>query len=87
MAIGILLLPLTAQWIRPSYWPLQPLLLHKAVGWFYGQAGTHILAAAFVVAFASAVWLAIHRQWRSVGQCLLEVLVCAGALSFVRSYS
>ena len=86
MAIGLLLLPMAAQWIRPSYWPLNPLLLHKAVGWFYSQAGPQILAAAFVVAFITAVWLAIQRQWRGVAQCLVEMLVCAGAMLLVLSY-
>jgi hypothetical protein len=78
LGTALVLLPLGANWIRPPN-PEEPELLHKALGWLYRDSSVELLICAFLVAFVSAIWFCIRRQWRSAGQCLLEMAMCVGA--------
>lgn len=40
----------------------------------------------FVISFGSLFWFAYKRHWRAVVQCLLEMVVCVGAVISLPAY-
>lgn len=87
LLIALLLLPFSALWIPPPYFPFQPILLHNTFAWLYFDASPSLFAISFLVAFVSAVVLGFRQQWYSVAQCLIEMLVCfVCVLFFIPAY-
>ncbi len=86
LIVALLLLPFAALWVHPPYFPSQPEYLHNTFGWLYFDASLLLFVCSFVAALISAVVLGIRRQWRSVIQCFIEMVVCFVGLIFIPAY-
>jgi hypothetical protein len=86
LLVGLILLPLSAGWVHPSYYPAKPELLHKAVGWLYDAASPQILFIAFLLSLGYAAYYSRHLLKRGAFQCTMEAIVSILAFILIPAY-
>ena len=86
LLLGLLLLPMAAQWAHPSYYPAQPALLHNAVGWLYNDASFQLLIVAILLSAGSAAFYFHHNRIRSASQSAIEAIVGVVAVLCIPAY-
>ncbi len=86
LLVALVGFPFAALWFRvPNPFTAEtPLwVLHN---WLFFDLSPILLVLAFVASLITAIVIAIRRRWRSIPQCILEMIVCLTCIIFIPAY-
>jgi hypothetical protein len=86
LLLGLLLLPVAANWMHPSYFPTKPELLRKSIGWLYYDASPQLLVIAFLLSLSYAAFYSRRHVKRAASQCTVEAIVSIVAFLLIPAY-
>ena len=78
--------PFSTYWVHLPWFPKEPELLHKSVGWLFFEMPAELIGIALFAAIFAVAATAYRRQWAGFGQSIFEIGICLLAALLLPTY-
>lgn len=86
IAVALIGFPFAVLWIQvPNPFQADSTLSHFH-SWLFFDLSPSLFGIGFIASLVTAIVLVVKRQWQSIPQCLIEMVVCVICVTLIPAY-